>query len=105
MSRCSDLFQLLIPLKFGDKVQPIEISDVEEPTPGTKVQIAGWMMTAGKDGEKTVCLSDATLEIVDRQTCQTFHKKNLTESEFCTQPTSEGLCKVSDYKQSEILNY
>jgi len=86
----------LTPLQFGDKVQPIEISDVEKPVLGAKVQIVGWMMTAGKDGKKTVCLGDATLEIVDRQICQTFYEKNLTESEFCTQPTSEGLCKVSD---------
>jgi len=105
MIRCSDLFQLATPLQFGDKVQPIEISNVEELAPGAKVQVVGWMMT-GQDEKKTACLGDSMLEIVDRQTCQSFHKKTLTESEFCTQlPGTGGLCQVSDCEQREILNY
>jgi hypothetical protein len=86
-------------------VQPVKISDVEEPVPGAKVQVVGWMMT-GQDEKKTACLGDSILEIVDRQTCQKFHKKTLIESEFCTQLTSVGgLCQVSDCKEHEILNY
>jgi len=96
----------LTPLQFGDKVQPIEISDVEEPMPGAKVQVVGWMMTTGEKEEKTACLGDSTLEIVDRQTCQTFYEKTLTESEFCTQLTNAGgFCQVRDYEEREILNY
>lgn len=77
-------------------MQPIGISDVKEFAPGTKLQTVGWMM-ANREGKKTACLKEATLEIVDRQECQTFHKKTLTESEFCTQPVANSdLCKVSE---------
>jgi len=74
--------------------------------PGIKVQVVGWMMTTGESKKKTICLGDGTLEIVDRQTCQTFYEKTLTESEFCTQLTSAGgLCQVRDCEEREILNY
>ncbi|EZA58114.1 hypothetical protein DMN91_007257 [Ooceraea biroi] len=87
------VIKVLTRLQFGEKVKPIEVSEVEELPVGTKLQMVGWMMV-NREGKKTACLKEATLEIADRQKCQTYQKKTLTESEFCTQTVAEGdFCK------------
>lgn len=89
--------QLAKPLKFGDKVKPIVISEEENIPPGAKVQTVGFMLATKSKEETTACLEETTLEIVDRQQCQKLYEKTITESEFCSQPlTDSNLCKVSD---------
>lgn len=86
-------------------MQPIPLSETEVPL-GAKLQMFGWMMT-DREGKKTASLKRVTLKTIDSSECQSFYKKTLTDSEFCTQPESESdLCKVSDYTilKNKIVN-
>ncbi|XP_025264870.1 chymotrypsin-2 [Camponotus floridanus] len=80
------------PIQFGDTVQPIKLSDTEVP-PDAKLEMVGWMM-ADHQGKKTAHLKKVTLNTINSQKCQPFHKKKLDVSEFCTVPEPEGIfCK------------
>ncbi|XP_012220528.1 chymotrypsin-2 [Linepithema humile] len=86
------VLRLFRPLHFGEKVQPIPLSETEVPL-DAKLQMVGWMM-ADREGKKTANLKSVTLKTIDSKKCQSFHKKTLTDSEFCTQPESESdFCK------------
>lgn len=86
--------QLIRPLQFNEKVQPIALSETEVPL-GAKLQMVGWMIS---DHEKTTAnLKQVTLTTIDHEECQSFHEKDLSESEFCTRTESENYCKVRRY--------
>lgn len=85
--------QLLKPLQFNEKIQPISLSETEVPL-GAKLQMVGWMIT-DHEGKKTANLKEVTLTTIDPQECQSFYEKELSKSEFCTRPESgSNYCKV-----------
>jgi len=85
------VIKLARPLQFNEKVQPIALSETEVPL-GAKLQMVGWMIA---DHEKiTANLKQVTLTTIDSEKCQSFHEKDLSESEFCTLAESESnYCK------------
>ncbi|CAL1687666.1 unnamed protein product [Lasius platythorax] len=86
------VLKLLHPLHFGENVQPIQLSETEVPL-GAKLEMVGWMV-ADRQGKKTAHLKKVTLDTINSQECQSFHKKNISESEFCSRAEPEGeLCK------------
>ncbi|KAM0732885.1 Chymotrypsin-2 [Formica fusca] len=86
------VLKLIEPLQFGENVQPIQLSETEVPL-DAKLQMVGWMVS-DRQGNKTAHLKKVTLNTIKSQECQPFHKKNLSESEFCTRPELEGkFCK------------
>lgn len=88
--------QLVQALKFGDKVQPIPISEAEVPV-GEKLQMVGWMIS-NHQGNKTSNLKEVAVETISSEDCQSFYDKTLSNAEFCTLPVPENnLCEVSDY--------
>jgi hypothetical protein len=88
--------QLIHALNFNEKTQPIALSDTEVPL-GAKLQMVSWMV-ADHDGKKTANLKKVTLTTVDSKECQSFHEKEISKSEFCTQAESgSNYCKVRKY--------
>lgn len=56
--------------------------------------MVGWMI-ADHQGKKTANLKQVTLTTIDSQKCQSFHEKELSKFEFCTQAESgSNYCKV-----------
>jgi len=93
--------QLIQPLQFNEKTQPIELSETEIPL-DAKLQMVGWMIT-DHEGKKTANLKKVTLTTIDPQECQSFHEKKLSKSEFCTRVESgSNYCKVRKYKKHNI---
>lgn len=100
----NDVLQLIEPLQFGENVQPIQLSETEVPL-DAKLQMVGWMVS-DRQGNKTAHLKKVTLNTIKSQECQPFHKKNLSESEFCTRPELEGkFCKVSDCNAKYVVKH
>ncbi|XP_011704619.1 PREDICTED: complement factor D-like [Wasmannia auropunctata] len=96
------VLKLIRPLQFDKNTQPIVLSETEVPL-GAKVQMVGWMI-ADHEGRKTANLKELTLTTVNLQECQSFHEKELSKSEFCTQVESESnYCKVRKYYKNVTL--
>ncbi|XP_020288289.1 chymotrypsin-2-like [Pseudomyrmex gracilis] len=86
------LIKLVQALKFGDKVQPIPISEAEVPV-GEKLQMVGWMIS-NHQGNKTSNLKEVAVETISSEDCQSFYDKTLSNAEFCTLPVPENnLCE------------
>ncbi|XP_071561889.1 chymotrypsin-2-like [Temnothorax nylanderi] len=86
------VLKLIQPLQFNEKIQPVALSETEVPL-GVKLQMVSWMI-ADRQGKKTANLKQVTLTTIDHQECQSFYKKELSKSEFCTRAESESnYCK------------
>lgn len=93
--------QLLTPLQFNEKTQPIVLSDTEVPL-GAKLQMVSWMVTDRQE-KRTANLKQVTLTTIDSQKCQPFHEKQLSKSEFCTVATESNYCKVRRYYEKHNI--
>ncbi|XP_025075777.1 chymotrypsin-2-like [Pogonomyrmex barbatus] len=86
------VLKLSKPLQFSEKVQPISLSETEVPV-GAKLQMVSWMIT-DRQGKETTNLKEVTLTTINSEECQSFHEKELSDSEFCTRGESESdYCK------------
>ncbi|KAL0102763.1 hypothetical protein PUN28_018216 [Cardiocondyla obscurior] len=91
------VLKLVRPLQFDKKTQPIPLSQTEVPQ-DADIKMVSWMV-ADHEGKKTAHLKQVTLTKVNSKECQTFHEKELSTSEFCTEAKPESnYCKVRKLK-------